>query len=72
VKAYRILSYSSDGEYVANLQEMLEMSIGIFRGLAAEWALLHHIDESWFYTTKSDTVMKTNPSRVFRVILSAG
>jgi hypothetical protein len=24
------------------------------------------------YTTKSDTVMKTNPSRVFQVILSAG
>jgi hypothetical protein len=27
---------------------MLEMSIGILQGLAAEWALLHHIDESWF------------------------
>jgi hypothetical protein len=25
---------------------MLEMSIGILRGLAAERALLHHIDES--------------------------
>jgi hypothetical protein len=25
-----------------------------------------------YYTTKSDTVMKTNPSQVFRVILSAG
>jgi hypothetical protein len=24
------------------------------------------------YTTKSDTVTKTNPSRVFQVILSAG
>jgi hypothetical protein len=24
------------------------MSIGILRGLAAERALLHHIDESWF------------------------
>jgi hypothetical protein len=46
--AYRILSYSSDGECVANLQEMLEMSIGILRGLAAKWALLHHINESWF------------------------
>jgi hypothetical protein len=46
VKAYHILSYSSDGECAANLQEMLEMSIGILRGLAAEWALLHHIDES--------------------------
>jgi hypothetical protein len=27
---------------------MLEMSIGILRGLAAERALLRHIDESWF------------------------
>jgi hypothetical protein len=24
------------------------MSIGVIRGLALEWALLHHIDESWF------------------------
>jgi hypothetical protein len=48
VKAYRILSYSSDGECGANLHEMLEMSIGILRDLAAERALLHHIDESWF------------------------
>jgi hypothetical protein len=48
VKAYHFLSYSSDGECAANLQEMLEMCIGILRGLAAEWALLHHIDESWF------------------------
>jgi hypothetical protein len=45
---YRILNYSSDGECAVNLQEMLEMSIGILRGLAAEHALLHHIDESWF------------------------
>jgi hypothetical protein len=45
---YRILSYSSDGEYAANLKEMLEMSIGILRDLTAEWALLHHNDESWF------------------------
>jgi hypothetical protein len=37
-----------DGECAANLQEMLEMSIGILRGLATKWALLHHIDESWF------------------------
>jgi hypothetical protein len=43
---YHILSYSSDGECAANVQQMLEMSIGILRGLAAEWALLHHIDES--------------------------
>jgi hypothetical protein len=48
VKAYRILSYSSDGECAANLQEMLEMSIGIHRGLAPEWALHHHINERWF------------------------
>jgi hypothetical protein len=48
VKAYRILSYSSDGECAANLQEMLEMSIGILQGLAAEQVSLHHIDESWF------------------------
>jgi hypothetical protein len=45
---YHILSYSSDGECAANLREMLEMSIAILRGLAAERALLHHIDESWF------------------------
>jgi hypothetical protein len=43
-----MLSYSLDGECAANLQEMLEMSIGILREQAAEWALLHHIDESWF------------------------
>jgi hypothetical protein len=48
VKAYCILSYSSDGECAVNLQEMLEMTIGILRGLATEQALLHHIDESWF------------------------
>jgi hypothetical protein len=46
VKAYRILSYRLDGECAANLQEMLEMSIGILRGLAVERALLHPIDES--------------------------
>jgi hypothetical protein len=27
---------------------MLEMSIGVLRGIAAEWALLRHIDESRF------------------------
>jgi hypothetical protein len=27
---------------------MLEKSIGILRGLTAERALMHHIDESWF------------------------
>jgi hypothetical protein len=30
------------------------MSISILRGLAAEWALLHHVDESWF---KFETVI---------------
>jgi hypothetical protein len=48
VKVYNILIYSSDGECAANLQEMLEMSIGILRGLATKRALMHHIDESWF------------------------
>jgi hypothetical protein len=48
VKAYHILCYSLDGECAANLQKMLEMSIGILQGLAVERALLHHIDESWF------------------------
>jgi hypothetical protein len=45
---YRILSYSLDVECATDLQKMLEMSIGILRGLAAERALLHHINESWF------------------------
>jgi hypothetical protein len=45
---YRILSHSSDSECVADLQEVLKMSISILQGIAAEWALLHHVDESWF------------------------
>jgi hypothetical protein len=45
---YRILSHSSDSECAANLQEVLKMSINIHRGLTAEWALLHHVDESRF------------------------
>jgi hypothetical protein len=45
---YRILSYSSDSECATNIQAKLEMSIGILQSLAAKWALLHHIDESWF------------------------
>jgi hypothetical protein len=45
---YRILSHSSDSECAADLQEVLKMSISIFRDLAAEWALLYHVDESWF------------------------
>jgi hypothetical protein len=48
VKTYRILSHSSDSECAADLQEVLKMSISILRGLATEWALLHHVDESWF------------------------
>jgi hypothetical protein len=32
----------------ANLQKMLEMSIGILRSFATEWDLLHHIDKFWF------------------------
>jgi hypothetical protein len=47
-KMYHILSQSSDSECAADLQEVLKMSISILRGLAAEWALLHHVDESWF------------------------
>jgi hypothetical protein len=45
---YRILSHSSDSECDADLQEVLKMSISIFQGLVTEWALIHHVDESWF------------------------
>jgi hypothetical protein len=45
---YHILSHSSDSECAANLQEVLKMSTGILRGLAVEWALIHHVDESRF------------------------
>jgi hypothetical protein len=45
---YHILCHSSDSECAANLQEVLNMGISILRGLAAEWALLHHVDESQF------------------------
>jgi hypothetical protein len=45
---YRILSHSSDSECAADLQEVFKMSTSILRCLAAEWALLHHVDESWF------------------------
>jgi hypothetical protein len=45
---YHILSHSSDSECATDLQKVLKMSISILRGLAAEWALLHHVDESWF------------------------
>jgi hypothetical protein len=58
------LSYSSDGECAANLQEMLEMSIVILWGLAVERALLHQIDESWFEfeTTISDVRLWSEPT----------
>jgi hypothetical protein len=54
---YHILSHSSD------LQEVLKMSISILQGLAIEWALLHHVDESWFKfeTTISDVRLQTSP-----------
>jgi hypothetical protein len=45
---YHILSHSSDSECATDLQEVLKMSISILQGLATEWALLHHVDESWF------------------------
>jgi hypothetical protein len=44
---YRILSHSSDSECAADLQKVLKISISILRGLAVEWALLHHVDDSW-------------------------
>jgi hypothetical protein len=55
-KTYCILSKSSYSECAPDLQEVLKMSISILRGLAVEWALLHHVDESWFMfeTTISD------------------
>jgi hypothetical protein len=60
---YHILSHSSDSEYVTVLQEVLKMSISILRGLATEWASLHHVDESWFKfkTTISDVRLWTSP-----------
>jgi hypothetical protein len=45
---YCILSHSSDSERVADLHELLKMSISILWGLATEWALVHHVDDSWF------------------------
>jgi hypothetical protein len=60
---YRILSHSSDSEYATDLQEVLKMSISILRGIAAEWALLHHVDESWFKFKSAISVVRlqTNP-----------
>jgi hypothetical protein len=50
-------------ECAAELQEVLTMSISILRGLAAEWAFLHHVDESWFKfeTTISNVCLWTSP-----------
>jgi hypothetical protein len=60
---YRILSHSSDSKYAADLQEVLKMSISILWGLVVEWALLHHIDESWFMfkTAIFDVCLWTSP-----------
>jgi hypothetical protein len=43
---------------------MLKMSISILRGLAAEWALLHHVDESRFKfeVVVSDVRFQTSPN----------
>jgi hypothetical protein len=63
VKTYRILSHSSDSECATNLQEVLKMSISILQGLAVEWALLHHVDESQFKfeAAISDVRVRTSP-----------
>jgi hypothetical protein len=60
---YYILSHFLDSECVVDLQEVLKMRISILRGLTAEWALLHHVDESWFMfkTTISDIHLQTGP-----------
>jgi hypothetical protein len=43
-----VACYSLDSECAVDLQEVLKMSVSILQGLAVEWALLHHVDESWF------------------------
>jgi hypothetical protein len=60
---YCILSHSSDSECAANLQEVLKTSISILRGLAAEWALLHQVNESRFKfeAAISDVRLQTSP-----------
>jgi hypothetical protein len=60
---YCILSHSSDSECAADLQKVLKMSISIIRGLAAEWALLHHVDESRFKfeSAISNVRLRTSP-----------
>jgi hypothetical protein len=61
---YRILSHSSDSECNVDLQEVLKMSISILQGLAPEWALLHHVDESLFKfeTSISNVRLQTSPN----------
>jgi hypothetical protein len=58
------MSHSSDSECATDLQEVMKMSISIFRGLAIEWALLHHVDKSWFKfeTTIFDVHLRTSPN----------
>jgi hypothetical protein len=48
---YRILSHSS-------------MTISILQGLAVEWAMQHHVDETWFTfkSTISDVRLQTSPN----------
>jgi hypothetical protein len=46
--------------------------LGFRRMFLACYVQFRHEIESMCYTTKGDTMTKTNPSRVFRVILSAG
>jgi hypothetical protein len=60
---YCILSHSSDSECAVDLQKVLKMSISIIRGLAAEWALLHHVDESQFKfeSAISNVRLQTSP-----------
>jgi hypothetical protein len=60
---FHILSHSLDSECAADVQEVLKMSISILSGLAVEWALLHHVDESWFKfkTAISDVHLQTSP-----------
>ena len=41
-----ILRYTFDNKSTAELKELLEMSVGILIGLAAEWAGLHHRNET--------------------------
>jgi hypothetical protein len=40
------------------------MNVSILRGLAAEWALLHQVDERWFKfeTTIPNVHLRTSPN----------